>query len=273
MRLGTDRAGSKVALEDLVQAARRTAARDRQRQPEAVLRAEAEASSATTESSRMSRALRGDGMSIIAEVKGASPLYGPLCADFDPLLLATRYAAGGATALSVLTEESFFAGNLEHLRAVAAEVSLPTLRKDFIVEPYQIYQAATAGAAAVLLIAEVLTLVALRELVEVAHSIGLDALVEVHEPDSIEPAVDSGSGLIGVNNRDLRTMEVDLNRSLELAAEIPKSVLRVSESGVSGRRQVRRLAAAGYDAVLVGTSLVCSEDPAGLIRRLRGEDA
>ncbi|MFQ5742841.1 MAG: indole-3-glycerol phosphate synthase TrpC [Acidobacteriota bacterium] len=258
-----------LLLQDLVDAARETSARQRELTPEPRLRAEAETRAAESGGvGRFRTALQRPGMAVIAEVKGASPLSGILCQSFDPLELARAYAESGAAAISVLTEEKFFAGALRHLEAVSAAVPLPTLRKDFVVEPYQIYQAATAGASAVLLISDLLAASQLRELVEVAHSVGLDALVELHRPALLEACVDAGSGLIGVNNRNLDTMDVELAHSLRLAIQLPREFVRVSESGISTVAEVRLLRQAGYDAVLVGTALVRAEDPGAVLREL-----
>lgn len=260
-----------LALGDLVQAARASTARHRAQVPEVYLRAEAEGlASAAAHSDRLRRALATAGMSVIAEIKGASPLSGPLREHFDPVELAEAYAANGAAAISVLTEERFFAGGIDHLEAVSRAVSLPTLRKDFIVEPYQIYHAATAGASAVLLIAELLEGSHLREMVEVAHSVGLDALVEMHRPERLDAAIGAGSGLIGINNRDLGTMEIDVSRSLQLVGDLPGDWVRVSESGIEDATVVGELKEAGFDAILVGTALVQAEDPGGALRELAG---
>jgi indole-3-glycerol phosphate synthase len=257
-----------LLLSDLVEAARETTRRQRKLTSETTLRAEAEDLAARGTAKRMATALSAPGVSVIAEVKGASPLRGPLREDFVPAELAATYAENGAAAISVLTEEHFFAGSIEHLLAVSSSVELPTLRKDFVAEMYQIFHAATAGAAAVLLIAEVLDGPALKEFVHAAHSVGLDALVEFHRPSLLVPAVEAGSGIVGINNRNLDTMELDFEHALRLARELPPGVLRVAESAVSTASDVRRVASAGFDAILVGTALVTADEPGAVLREL-----
>lgn len=265
-----------ITLQQLIETARATTARDRGLVPEAELERRLELVRArrpdgrvpAANAGRLRAALRGQSMQVIAEVKGASPVTGTLRADLQPRALAASYAEAGAAAVSVLTEERFFGGSMQHLREVAEQVAVPVLRKDFIVEPYQVRQAALAGAAAVLLIAEALTADELAELVAVAHGLGLDALVEIHAAVSIPAAVDAGSGLIGVNNRDLQTMQVDWRHALEVSDQLPADVVRVAESGIERREQMVALREAGYDAALVGTSLVKAADPAAALRRL-----
>ena len=258
-----------ITLERLVETARQKAVADRAATPQAELQAKLRDSGALVRpAGRLRRALRGEGVSVIAEVKRASPLSGPLRTPFDPVDLARQYAGAGAAAISVLTEETFFGGSLSHLASVAAAVELPVLRKDFIIDAYQIEQAALAGAAAVLLIAEALEPSELQELVALAHQVRLDALVELHDADSIGAAVAAGSGLIGINNRDLRSMRVDWRYSLQLAEQLPSATVRVSESGIQSATELHQLGAAGYDAVLVGTSLVRATDPAIALQRL-----
>ena len=257
-----------ITLEELVDTARRTTARQRLRLPEPDLRGRAETAARSAASGRLLRSLQAPGMAVIAEVKAASPLAGRLRSEFDPVGVAVAYAGNGAAAISVLTEAHYFGGSLEHLASVAAAVDVPVLRKDFIVEAYQIYEAAAAGAAAVLLIAEVCSPETLEELVAVADSVGLDALVEVHDPESVPAAVASGSRLVGVNNRNLRTMEVEFEHSITMAPLLPPELVRVSESGIAELDQLRRLAEAGYDAALIGTSLMRADDPGAALRRL-----
>jgi len=258
-----------ITLDLLVDTARQKTAADRAVTPPAELQARLRSSSALDlPAGRLRRALSGDGMSVIAEVKGASPLSGPLRTPFDPVDLACCYVGAGAAAVSVLTEETFFAGSLAHLASVAAAVELPVLRKDFIVEGYQIEQAALAGAAAVLLIAEALEPSQLEDLVGLAHQLRLDALVELHDSDSVAAVVAAGSNLIGVNNRDLRSMRVDWRHSLRVAEQLPADSVWVSESGIRSAGELRELEAAGYHAVLVGTSLVRATDPATALQRL-----
>ena len=259
---------SPLQLSDLVDAARYTTARQAAQVSESTLRNDAEAMGARHGGpGRFRAALRQPGVSVIAEVKGASPLSGTLRDPFEPLALATCYADGGAAAISVLTEEQFFAGSIDHLEAVSASLELPTLRKDFVVELYQVFRAASAGASAVLLIAELLDGAALAEFVEAARSVGLDALVEFHRPELLAPAVESASGLVGINNRNLDTMEVDFEHAIRLAEELPGDVVSVAESAISEATEVGRVAAARFDAILVGTVLVTAEEPGDILRQ------
>jgi indole-3-glycerol phosphate synthase len=212
-----------------------------------------------------------EGLAVIAEVKRRSPSRGDLHPDLDPATLAQAYAAGGASALSVLTDREFFAGSPEDLAAARVATDLPVLRKDFTVSARDVCDARLMGADAVLLIAAGLTQDELARLHTLAGDLGLDALVEVHDEDELGVALDAGATLIGVNQRDLVTFEVDYDRAVRVAAVMPASVVRVAESGVRGMTDARDLAAAGYDAVLVGEALVTSPDPARLIRDLKGE--
>jgi indole-3-glycerol phosphate synthase len=258
-----------LTLRDLVDAARESTAGRRARIPLASVRAEAELNAAEAGGpGRFRGALEGPGVAVIAEVKGASPLRGSLRAEFEPVDIAKGYEDNGAAAISVLTEERFFAGSLGHLEAVSRVVELPVMRKDFVTEFYQVYEAAAAGASAVLLIVEILARSQLQELAEAGRSVGLDALVELHRPDSIDAAMSAASGLIGVNNRNLETMKVDLEHSLKIAPFLPDGILRVSESGIENVADIRRLRAAGYDAALVGTALVAAPDPNAVLQDL-----
>lgn len=207
-------------------------------------------------------------VNIIAEVKRASPSGGILRREFDPVSLAAEYEAHGAVAVSVLTEEDYFLGSLEHLREIRRRVRLPLLRKDFIFDPYQVYESAAAGADAILLIAAVLDHEQLFDLRQVADELGLDALVEVHTPMDLEKALAAGATLIGVNNRDLRTFEVTLDVSLDLARSVPNDVLLVSESGIRTRRDIDRLRQAGYRAFLIGEHFMRAEQPGRALKQL-----
>ncbi|MEA3335413.1 MAG: indole-3-glycerol phosphate synthase TrpC [Chloroflexota bacterium] len=213
-------------------------------------------------------ALRQPGVSLIAEIKRASPSRGLLCKDFDPKQLAHTYVEGGAAAISVLTDSRFFQGNLEYLTD-AAEVSktanprtkvpspgIPILRKDFIFDPYQIVEARVAGADAVLLIVAVLGDNDLRKLLKETHTYGMAALVEAHDEEEVARALAAGAQIIGINNRDLSTFEVDLATTERLRPLVPEEKVVVSESGIHSPEDVRRLAAMGIDAMLVGESLV-----------------
>ena len=207
---------------------------------------------------------------IIAEVKRASPSRGVLKEAMDPLHQARQYHAGGAAALSVLTEEKHFLGSPDFLREIAREVPLPAIQKDFTLEDYQIYEAAELGASAVLLIAALLPRHRLTALREAASLLGLDALVEVHDEAELEEALASGAEIIGVNNRDLKTFKVSLDTTLRLLPRIPESKVVVGESGILERADVVRLGEAGVDALLVGEALMRSTDPAARLRELRG---
>lgn len=210
-----------------------------------------------------------DGLAVIAEVKRRSPSRGDLRAGLDPAKLAADYARGGATCLSVLTDREFFGGSPDDLRAARSAAELPVLRKDFTVGAADVCDARTMGADAVLLIVAALDDHELTDLRALAQEIGLDALVEVHDEAEVERALAVGATLVGVNRRDLVTFKVDEERAARLAAAIPSPVVRVAESGVRGPNDAAVLAAAGYDAVLVGESLVTSGDPAAAIASLR----
>jgi len=205
---------------------------------------------------------------LIAEIKRASPSKGTLAGAVDPSRLAGAYEAGGAAALSVLTEEEFFQGSARDLEAARSAVRLAVLRKDFTLEEIHVVEAAAMGADAILLIAAILSADELRRLREAAASYGMAALVEIHQEDELAPALDSGAEIIGVNNRNLHSFEVDLETSLRLAEKIPPGVARVSESGIQSASDIERLRAAGYQAFLVGEHLMRAEDPAAALRAL-----
>ena len=216
-------------------------------------------------------ALQRDGINIIAEFKRRSPSKGMIRADANPIDIARAYQAGGAVAMSVLTEEDYFAGSLDDLRQVKSTVDLPVLRKDFIFEEYQVYESAVAGADAILLIVAVLDddlLSRLRRLAE--DELQIDALVEVHTSEEMKRAAACGAKLIGVNNRDLRTFEVSLETSLSLAREAPSGALLISESGVNNAADLQRLYDAGYRGFLIGETLMRADDPAAALRSFRG---
>lgn len=215
--------------------------------------------------------LRGDGINLIAEFKRRSPSRGVLREDLDASAVAQAYEAAGARALSVLTEEDYFGGHLGDLRQARAATRLPTLRKDFVVDPYQVWEAWIAGADAVLLIVAALSAEELRKLLATTLEAGLDALVEIHDGDELERALRSGARLLGVNNRDLKTLEVTLDTSLRLAAAIPDDVIAVTESGLRTGADVRRLKDAGYDAFLVGEQFMTAPDPGRAVAQLLEE--
>lgn len=204
---------------------------------------------------------RADGVSVIAEVKRASPSKGALAVIADPAALAADFAAGGAATISVLTEQRRFDGSLEDLRAVRAAVNIPVLCKDFIVTSYQLWEARAAGADLALLIVAALEQNQLESLVERAESIGLTALVEVHDEEEVDRALDAGAKLIGVNARNLKNLEVDRDTFSRLAPRIPDGVVRVAESGVRGPHDVFEYAKQGANVVLVGETLVIGKDP------------
>ena len=216
-------------------------------------------------------ALRQDGINVIAEFKRRSPSKGVIRPGADLLKIMKGYSDGGAAAISVLTEEDYFSGSLEDLRAVKSTVYLPVLRKDFVFDDYQVYESAAAGADAILLIVAALDdelLLHLRALAE--DELGLDALVEVHTSQEMRRALACGANLIGVNNRDLRTFEVSIETSLSLAREAPVEAVLISESGLRGPDDLRRLQAAGYRGFLIGETLMRSDNPEEDLRTLRG---
>jgi indole-3-glycerol phosphate synthase len=214
------------------------------------------------------RALRGEGVAVIAEVKRSSPSKGALAAIADPAALAADYEQGGASVISVLTESRRFGGSLQDLKEVRAKVDIPVLRKDFIVTSYQLWEARAHGADLVLLIVAALEQDALVSLIERAESIGLTPLVEVHDEAEVTRAVDAGARIIGVNARNLRTLEVDRNTFARLAPLIPDEVVRIAESGVRGPHDLIQYANAGADAVLVGESLVTGKNPRAAVADL-----
>ncbi|MBI5557325.1 MAG: indole-3-glycerol phosphate synthase TrpC [Deltaproteobacteria bacterium] len=203
------------------------------------------------------RALTGyGGMALIAEAKKASPSKGVICADFDPVHIAGQYQAGGAQAMSVLTDEKFFQGSLAYIPLVRAAVALPVLRKDFIIHEAQIREAARFGADAILLIAAILETNQIREFLAQSRELGLDVLVEVHDEPELEKALAAGSPLIGINNRNLRDFSMDLDTTFRLKRLIPPGIPVVSESGIRNVEDIRRLTGAGVTAVLVGETLM-----------------
>jgi indole-3-glycerol phosphate synthase len=229
---------------------------------------EARAEQSISERRDFLAALTARAPAIIAEVKKASPSKGLLVAEFDPASIARSYEEGGAAALSVLTDEKHFLGSLSHLESARAAVRLPVLRKDFTIDGYHVQQAAAHGADAILLIAAILSERQMRDFRELAERYRMAALVEVHDEEELGPAVASGARLIGVNNRNLHTFEVNLGTALRLAEKIPAGVVRVAESGIHSSADVERLRAAGYQAFLVGEHLMKSGDPAGALRAL-----
>jgi len=258
-------------LDRILAAKRRELERRRQEEPLAVLR-ERLAQAPPTRS--LARALRGPSLGLIAEVKRASPSRGVLRAGLDPKALARTYASSGAAAISVLTEEQHFRGSLDDLKAVRAaldgrgDARPPLLRKDFLFDAYHLFEARAYGADAVLLIAAILKPKLLAELLALARTLGLECLVEVHDERELERALAADAQVIGINNRDLRTFEVDLAVSERLRPLIPQDRVVVAESGIHTRADVERLRALGVNAVLIGEALVTAEDAGAKIGEL-----
>ncbi len=214
-------------------------------------------------------ALAAPGMSFICEVKKASPSKGLIAEDFPYLKIAEEYEEAGASAISCLTEPEYFLGKDEYLKEIAERVKIPVLRKDFTIDEYMIYEAKVLGASAVLLICALLDSARLKAYLELAHSLGLSALVETHDEAEVEMALDSGAGIIGVNNRNLKDFTVDTSLSESLRSYVGENKLFVAESGIKTAEDVKRLGDAGCDAVLVGESLMKSPDKKTALRELR----
>ena len=215
-------------------------------------------------------ALRGPAVGVVAEIKRRSPSAGDIKIALDPVAHALAYVAGGAVAVSVLTEETGFGGSLADLEQVAAAVTAPVLRKDFIVDPLQLLEARGAGASAVLLIARAVAPPALRSLAREARATGLETLIEVHDAAELDGALAAGASAVGVNSRDLATFTVDLDAAAKLVARVPRDIPAVAESGIRHRDDVERMADAGADAVLVGESVAAAPNPAVAVRALTG---
>lgn len=216
------------------------------------------------------KALSGDEISFICEVKRASPSKGLIAPDFPYLDIARDYERAGASAISCLTEPFWFKGRDEYLAEISNAVTIPVLRKDFTVDEYMIYQAKTLGASAVLLICSILSKEQLSEYLGIAHSLGLSALVEAHDEDEVRTALSVGAGIIGVNNRDLRTFTVDINNSARLRKLVPPEILFVSESGIKTAADIKALRSNGTNAVLIGETLMRSPDKKAALDELRG---
>lgn len=214
-------------------------------------------------------ALRSDGsIRIIAEAKKASPSKGLICADFDPVSIARCYEQNGAGAISVLTEEHFFQGHLDFLKHVCSAVTVPVLRKDFIIDPYQVYEARAAGADALLLITAILDPHELDSLYRLTRDLGMHALIEVHSKDELEKALKVKPSIVGINNRNLNTFKTDIQTSIQLRALIPDDTVAVSESGINTPEDIYRLRATGINAFLIGESLMREADPALKLKQL-----
>ena len=226
------------------------------------VRAEAAAARLRATPRALSKALSNDGINIIAEFKRKSPSKGPISLNANPTLIANAYRSGGAAAISVLTEEDYFDGSLNDLREIKRAVDLPVLRKDFIVDEYQVYEAASAGADSILLIIAALEDSFLKRLLDLTENeLRMDALVEVHTSDEMKRAKDLGAHLIGVNNRDLHTFQVSLETSVKLSSEAPDNSILISESGLETNEDLTRLKEVGYRGFLIGESLMRTEDP------------
>lgn len=217
-----------------------------------------------------SEALIAPGVSLIAEMKRASPSRGPIRPDASVTDIVRMYEAAGASACSILTESEFFGGGLDDLREARAACGLPLLRKDFIVDAYQLVEARLAGADAALLIVAALDPDELADLLAYGQSLGLDLLVEVHDEDDVEAAVAAGAEIVGINNRNLKTLEVDTETVFRLLPDVPAGTIVVAESGITEASEVRRLGEAGVDAILVGEALMGAPDPAQAVRTLLG---
>lgn len=212
-----------------------------------------------------------DNVSLIAEVKKASPSKGVIRDDFEPISIAKTYELSGATCVSVLTDENYFQGHLKYLKDIRRHVEIPILRKDFVVDAYQVYEARAAGADAVLLIAECLTAEDLKSLHETIVDLNMTPLVELYDPENLNAVLDTGARLIGINNRDLRTFETDLEHCMRLREQIPSDVLVVAESGILTANDVARIKRAKLNAMLVGESLMRQEDIGNAVQSLLAE--
>ncbi|MDP1564141.1 MAG: indole-3-glycerol phosphate synthase TrpC [Pirellulaceae bacterium] len=255
-------------LADIVATKRVEVAQAQQQVPLAVLRANVKDLPAPRD---FLGCLRGaPPLRLIAEVKKASPSAGLIRPNFDPVQIARAYAAGGASCLSVLTDARYFQGDLAYLQLIREQVALPLLRKDFIIDPYQIYEARVAGADAILLIAECLSATQLRDYYQLARSLDMAVLSELHDPANLDAVLDSGTELVGVNNRDLRTFHVDTQQTIRIRAQVPQDRLLVGESGVKDRELVLAWQAAGVDAMLVGETLMRQADLTAAVRELLG---
>jgi indole-3-glycerol phosphate synthase len=259
-------ANSKNILARIVERRRETIAHRKRVLPEVALKLAVEKKAAPVRD--FGAALSCARLNVIAELKKASPSRGILRADYKPAMLAPRLEAAGAAALSVLTEEDFFQGSLMDLKEVGKVAKIPILRKDFIVDPWQIWETRAAGADAFLLIVAILDDEALRNLLELGQLLKMDALVEVHSREELTRAIDAGTRIVGVNNRDLRTFEVKLETSLGLVEMIPETCVAVSESGIRAHADLERLHEAGFDAFLVGEHLMTMPEPAAGLREL-----
>jgi indole-3-glycerol phosphate synthase len=256
-------------LERILSARRRALAQVKEIVPAAKLE---ERAAAALPPRDFAAALRRDAVNVIAELKKASPSRGVLRSGYNPAALAPALESAGAAALSVLTEPEFFRGGLEDLQVARRVTSLPVLRKDFLFDPYQVFEARAAGADAFLLIAAILPASDLRRLLHLGRQLGMAALVEVHTAEELGRALEASAEILGVNNRDLKTLAVSLETSFALIERIPDGCLAVSESGLGARAALDRLRAAGFDAFLIGEHLMQAADPAAALRALVGDE-
>ena len=204
---------------------------------------------------------------IISEIKKASPSKGIICENFDPIKIAKSYEVNGASAISILTDEKFFQGSLDYLSQIRTVVNIPLLRKDFTIDPYQIYEARAHGADIVLLIAAILDKDQIKEYLEIVDSLNMNAIVEIHNHEELDKVIDTGCKIIGINNRNLKTFEVDLSTTVELIKYIPEDILVISESGISDLDDIRMLRKLGVNTFLIGESFMKSGDPGGTLQK------
>jgi indole-3-glycerol phosphate synthase len=258
---------SGTVLDRIIEARRAAIAHRQKSVPETVLRFGVKQAQPVRD---FAAALGRDSLNVIAELKKASPSRGLIRADFDPVALASGFEASGAAALSVLTEEEFFQGDLKYMRDARAAVGLPVLRKDFIIDPWQIWEARATNADSFLLIVAALEDARLGDLLTLGRELGMEPLVEVHSREELTRALTAGARILGVNNRDLRTLEVRVETSLELIEAIPDECIAVCESGLRSHDDLIRFRAAGFDAFLIGEHLMAQPDPAGALRTLLG---
>lgn len=256
----------KNILDRIVEARRESIAHRKRALPEVALKMAVEKQ--TSPPRDFAGALQRDAINIVAEMKKASPSLGVIRENYDPATLAPGLEAGGAAALSVLTEEEFFQGSLGHLKEARKAVQIPILRKDFIVDPWQVWESRAGGADSLLLIVAVLDDAKLRELLELARTMKMEPVVEVHSAPELARALSAGARILGVNNRDLRDFQVRLETSIELVESIPEDCIAVSESGIQSSADLRRLREAGFDGFLMGEHLMKRDDPGAALRDL-----
>ena len=259
---------AKSILAQIVERRRESVSHRKRVLPDVALKIAVEKKSAPVRD--LAAALTRDGLNVIAELKKASPSRGLLRADYQPAKIAPNLETRGAAALSVLTEEDFFQGSLADLKDVAKATRVPILRKDFIVDPWQVWEARAANADAFLLIVAILDDSELRELLELGRQLGMEPLVEAHSKEELKRAFEAGARIVGINNRDLKSFEVKLETSLELAELIPEECIAVSESGIRTHDDLLRLRKAGFDAFLIGEQLMTKPDPAAALAGILG---